>query len=165
MDRHFREPGAGASTTTREVTGLTNGVEYTFVVRAVAGSVEGLPARVTATPGNRAPANLEATIDNGTVALTWEAPTADVASVTGYHIHYSLSSDGVNVKRSGIIGTPTAETGWVDTNARERGYPYIAYKVLASRGGETSDWSNTVTIMFHDGPPPGNLRASAASDR
>ena len=88
------------------------------------------------------------------MVLTWEAPTADLASVTSYHFHYSLSSDGVNVMRHGIFGTPDVDTRTVDTIARERGYPYIAYKVLASRGEEFSDWSNTVTVMFHTGPPP-----------
>ena len=151
-----------AVTTTRTVPGLTNGIEYTFEVRAVAGAYPGAPASVTAMPGNRAPVNLDATIDNGTVVLTWEAPTADVASVTSYHFHYSLSSDGVNVMRHGIFGTPDADTRTVDTIARERGYPYIAYKVLASRGEEFSDWSNTVTVMFHDGPaPPEGLNAAA----
>ncbi len=147
-------PVSDASTTTREVPGLTNGIEYTIEVRAVAGAYPGAPASVTAMPGNRAPVNLDATIDNGTVVLTWEAPTADVESVTSYHFHYSLSSDGVNVMRHGIFGTPDVDTRTVDTIARERGYPYIAYKVLASRGEEFSDWSNTVTVMFHDGPPP-----------
>ena len=150
-----------AVTTTHPVPGLTNGIEYTFEVRAVAGAYPGAPASVTAMPGNRAPVNLEATIDNGTVVLTWEAPTADVASVTSYHFHYSLSSDGVNVMRHGIFGTPDVDTRTVDTIARERGYPYIAYKVLASRGEEFSDWSNTVTVMFDAGPPPEGLNAAA----
>ena len=151
-----------AVTTTHEVPGLTNGIEYTFEVRAMRGSVQGLPASVRATPGNRAPANLEAAVDNGAVALTWEAPTADVASVTSYHFHYSLSSDGVNVMRHGTFGTPDADTRTVDTIARERGYPYIAYKVRAKRGEEFSDWSNTVTVMFHDGPPPPEGLTAAA---
>ena len=159
---HDHDIDSDANTTTHPVTGLTNGIEYTFEVRAMRGSVQGLPASVRATPGNRAPANLEAAVDNGAVALTWEAPTADVASVSSYHFHYSLSSDGVNVMRHGTFGTPDADTRTVDTIARERGYPYIAYKVRAKRGEEFSDWSNTVTVMFHDGPPPPEgLTASA----
>ena len=44
---------------------------------------------------------------------------------------------------------PDVDTRTV-TPLPERGYPYIAYKVLR-RGEEFSDWSNTVTVMFHAG--------------
>ena len=76
-------PVSDASTTTREVPGLTNGIEYTFEVRAIRGSVPGMPARVTATPDLPPPRRLRATRFCGggrtltrQVSLTRSAPRA-----------------------------------------------------------------------------------------
>ena len=58
-------PGSGATTATHTVTGLTNGTEYTFQIRAVAGSLPGDASdAVKATPQVAvpdAPDNLTAT--------------------------------------------------------------------------------------------------------
>ena len=48
-------PVSDASTTTHPVPGLTNGIVYTFEVRAIRGSVEGMPARVREVPVPGAP--------------------------------------------------------------------------------------------------------------
>ena len=53
------------------VPGLTNGIEYTFEVRAKAGDDEGASARVTATPVPAKPANFRAASGNRKVTLTW----------------------------------------------------------------------------------------------
>jgi hypothetical protein len=73
------------------VTGLTNGVSYTFTVSAVnalgtgAASGPASPATPTGPPG--APLNLVATAFNQAVALTWDAPPSDGGlAITQYTI-------------------------------------------------------------------------------
>ena len=72
-------PGSGADTVTHTVTGLTNGTEYTFQIRAVAGSLLGDASdAVKATPQVAvpdAPDNLTATAGDRSVSLTWDLPT------------------------------------------------------------------------------------------
>ena len=81
----------GSATTSANVTGLTNGTDYTFRVSAInsagAGPASQASAPVTprTTPG--APTGLNGTPGNTHVTLTWTAP-ADTggASITGYRI-------------------------------------------------------------------------------
>ena len=68
---------SSATTTEYTVPNLTNRTRYTFRVRAVAGSVKGVPSIGRgATPGGYATAaNLQAQSDAGAVLLTWDAST------------------------------------------------------------------------------------------
>ena len=78
------------------VTGLDNGVEHTFQVRAVSVDGEGAPASATSTPMTvpGAPASLNATPGDTQVSLTWTAPTSDGGSaVTGYQYRYKTSGE------------------------------------------------------------------------
>ena len=88
-------PSSGASTTSYTVTGLSNGTEYTFEVRAVESSEPGPESSVTATPGKlpAAPANLRGTSGPGffQVTLRWNNPGD--SSITKYQIRIS-SNDG-----------------------------------------------------------------------
>ena len=72
------------------VTGLTNGTRYTFAVRAVNGTGNGLVATVNARPiaVPAAPTALSATAGATEVALTWDDPDDD--TITGYQV----STDG-----------------------------------------------------------------------
>ena len=88
-------PSSDATTTTFTVTsGLSNGTEYTFEVRAVESSEPGPESSVTATPGKlpAAPANLRGTSgpDFFEVTLTWNNPGD--SSITKYQ--FRISSDG-----------------------------------------------------------------------
>ena len=77
------------------MTGLDNGVEHTFQLRAVSVVGEGAPASDTSTPVTvpGAPASLDATAGDTQVTLDWTAPTSDGGSaVTGYQ--YRMSADG-----------------------------------------------------------------------
>ena len=66
--------GSGATTTTYTVTGLTNGTQYTFAVRAVNDGGDGAASTVDVLMVPAAPANLMATPDDGQVVLSWDDP-------------------------------------------------------------------------------------------
>ena len=69
--------GSGATTTGHTVTGLANGTEYTFEVRAVNGDGGGAAASVAATPEGipAAPIDLKAAAGDTQVTLNWKLPT------------------------------------------------------------------------------------------
>ncbi len=79
----------GASATTHKVTGLTNGAEYAFEVRAANSAGDGATARATAIPDVKpeAPTNLKSGVGDKVVRLTWTAPPG---RITGYEIRYVL---------------------------------------------------------------------------
>ena len=68
------------------VTGLVNGAEYVFHVRAVNSVGNGVPASVTAIPAAvpDAPSNLTATADDGAIALTWTAAEDNGSPIIKY---------------------------------------------------------------------------------
>ena len=74
------------------VTGLTNGQQYAFEVRAVNSAGPGAPARTAATPLGMpsVPESLTATGGDEEVVLEWSAPADDGGSpVTGYGYRYA----------------------------------------------------------------------------
>ncbi len=76
--------GSGKDTITYTVPGLTNGVEYSFRIRAMAGRVPGMESDVaSATPVADKPI-VTATPGNALVTLSWSNPND--ASITGYQI-------------------------------------------------------------------------------
>ena len=79
------------------VTGLTNGQQYAFEVRALNGAGPGAAATTVATPLGMpsVPESLTATPGDGEVFLEWTAPADDGGSpVTGYEYRYA-AGDGV----------------------------------------------------------------------
>ena len=145
-------PVSDASTTTREVPGLTNGIEYTFEVRATRGSVEGMPARVTATPDLPPPRNLNASLVTGAVTLTWEAPATAAAPITGYRVlRRRPDVDAAGVSHP-IGATGATETTYVDAGA-EAGHSYV-YRVKTQRDIYLSGSSNAARIDVPAPPPP-----------
>ena len=75
-----------APPTTYTVTGLTNGTEYTFAVRAVNASGDGDASSVSATPiaVPNAPKNLMATPGDRRAALEWDTPSNGIIPITKY---------------------------------------------------------------------------------
>ena len=139
--------GSTRVTTSFDKTGLTNGTEYRFKLRAVNGHGASLPAPrywpwyVAATPNNEAnipkppgtqppaiPASVTATLDNDTLQAGWPADELAIS----YHVTYS--SDGgaswslaaLNHPSNAITITPVASNG-----------TYI----VAVRAGNDSGWS------------------------
>ena len=87
--------GAGASTTSHTVTGLTNGTEYRFELRAVNATGDGTASdAVTATPQAfpPAPTGLTATGGNRSVTLAWTSGGG--AGITGWRFRMRAGSHG-----------------------------------------------------------------------
>ena len=93
--------GSGSDTTNYTVTGLTNGDEYTFQIRALNEQRGAGPASdgASATPLGKpaAPTDLLATVGDGQVELTWATPTPDandpIAAITVYQYHQKEEED------------------------------------------------------------------------
>ncbi|MCY4616120.1 MAG: fibronectin type III domain-containing protein, partial [Chloroflexi bacterium] len=90
-------PEAGMATMSATVANLTNGMEYTFYVRAgndagygeEAGMATATPMAAVEVPG--VPTNLTATAGDGQVMLSWNAPTGG-GQPTGYQYQYGAGN-------------------------------------------------------------------------
>ena len=96
--RTLGEPGSAGSLNRRqEVSGLTNGVAYTFEVRAVNEADAGPPAVATVTvpvpEPPSAPRNLQATAGDSSVVLRWERSESEgSAGIERYEYRYAIGS-------------------------------------------------------------------------
>ena len=104
--------GSGPGTTSHTVTGLTNGVEYTFVIRPVVGSGYG-PAseseQATPMPSPAAPTNLAAAPGDGEAVLTWANPTD--SAITKYQYSTNGGTSFTDIGGSGAATTAYVVTG------------------------------------------------------
>ena len=96
--------GSGATTTEYTVTGLDNGDEYTFAVRAVNDSVNGQAATVTTTPLLPAPTNLVATPYSQRVVLEW-----DTGGVGYEQYQITIETSGTGVVPAPYIVSASSE--------------------------------------------------------
>ena len=114
------------------ISGLTNGQEYAFGVRAMNSAGPGAAARAAATPLGvpTTPESLTATAGDGEVVLEWAAPADDGGSpVTGYEYRYAAGEavpGDVGWRDAGTELTATVsglenETGYaLEVRARNR---------------------------------------------
>ena len=106
------------------------------------------------------PTNLSATLVDGTVALRWDAPAADAASITGYQILRRRPGYDAAGEFHAVATTAATPTTYIDGSV-EVGMSYT-YRVKAWRGAVLSGWSNYVRIDVVSLPaPPNNLAATA----
>ena len=106
-------------------------------------------ADIPADPEDLAPSGLSAKAvfdggDSAGVALSWDAPAADAASVTGYEI---LRAVGDGDLATLVADTGSADTTYADGTATEAGERY-AYRVKALRGEETSQPSDQAVVSI-----------------
>ena len=139
--------GSGAATTSHTFTGLTNGKEYRYHLRAVNGGGHGAAApnaapwyvvAVPAVPLPAAPANLSVTPGDGYLDITWDA----VSGATGYDVRAKTadSSDWHDVA-SNITTTSHRYT----TDAT---IDYVAVRARNANG--PGNWTELSRLPAHD---------------
>ena len=137
--------GSTGSTASYQVTGLNNGIEYTFTIKAVNPMGVGDPSNsMTAIPDTTpgAPQNLTATPGNNQVSLTWAVPVTDGgAAITGYVVQRSAATD-FSTDITNVATTTNTVLTCTDTNV-SNGTTYY-YRVYAVNVDVASDGSNAV---------------------
>ena len=136
--------GSGASTDSYTVTGLTNGTEYTFGVRAKNVGGNGAAAAVTATTLPAAPTNLLPVPGDSAVTLSWTDPGSD--KITKYQYRQKIVT--------GTYGswTDIPNSGHGQTNATE-------YTVTGLTNGTRYSFGVRAVVNVSD-PGPASTVAS-----
>jgi len=138
-----------ASLTSFDVTGLAIGEEYTFQVRARAGSGHGASNTATARAGN-ALADLAAAPGNGEVILSWASPGDP--SITGYEYRHRPTSGPTPAARWGewtpMAGSSWRTVSWKISTGLANGvdYTFQIRALLATAQGRESQVTVTVGI-------------------
>ena len=109
-------------------------------------------------PAELAPSNLAVHVAADGAALSWDAPAAGAATVTGYRVLRSVGESAMIILAE---DTGSDDTTHIDASATTPGETY-AYMVQALRGAEASQGSNTVSVSAPQVP---NVLRSAASTR
>ena len=148
--------GSGADTTEHTVTGLTNGIEYTFELRARNISGPGRASTATATPRAppAAPTGLSATAGDGQVTLSWINPGDN--TIRKYQV--SIDGGGNFTDISGSSRTTTTYTVTGLTNGTQ--YTLWVRAVNASGNGNPAD-ADAIPLW----PAPANLSVTQGEDR
>ena len=156
--------GSGASTTNHTVTGLTNGTQYTFQIRAVNNRGNSAPATVTVTPKVNNPPTVANTIAAQTVAadatVTVELETASSEVFTdpdGDPLSYTASSSDTTKATVAVAGSVVTVAGAAAGD--------VTITVTASDGkGGTQDAMFNVTVTAFTKPtvenPIADLKAA-----
>jgi predicted RNA-binding protein with TRAM domain/tRNA G37 N-methylase TrmD len=150
-----------------DVLGLTNGTSYTFTVSATNSVGEGNPSSASqavvpaAVPGM--PTSLSGSSGNGSVSLTWSAPSSVGGSgILDYVVEYSSNSGATWATFADGTSTSTSATVTGLTN----GTSYV-FRVTASNtvgSGQHSTASSAVVPATTPGAPTiGSITASNAS--
>ena len=146
-------PGRDAGTDlTETITGLTNGTQYTFEVRAMSSTGEGPAASVMATPAAVPDAPvLTATEGYRLVMLSWDAPANNGAAITAYHVEI-LNNQNNWVAETSVPGTSTSYT---DSGLNDS--TVYTYRVIAENAAGRSSASNSddATTLAQPAQVPG----------
>ena len=140
--------GAG-SARSETVTGLTNGTEHTFQVRARNRAGAGAASVATATPTGTAtepgaPRNLNASAGDGQVTLSWTAPSSDGgAGISSYQVRYK--TDAAYGGWTTVTGGGSARSVTVPGLANGTEHTFQLRAVNSVGGGEAAEVSATPT--------------------
>ncbi len=154
------------TTISREIPGLTSGTEYSFQIRAVAGTVEGAASdTVSATPLAQAaapakPTGLAATAGSGQVTLDWTNPNN--AAITGWQFRQRTPPDTGSWGSWMPITSSTAATTTHTVTGLTNGTDY-EYQIRAVAGVRPGPASDAVSATPEAPPPakPTGLTATA----
>ena len=132
---------------------VRRGVLVGAAVALAAMAIVASPAHAQHASDPTAPFDLTAEIVTGGIALSWDAPTQDAGSVTGYEIlRRRPGIDAVGSFHSIESNTGSSSTTYTDTTT-EAGNSYT-YRVKALRGTAKSASSNYVRVDLPEPPPP-----------
>ena len=148
---------ADTSSTTISYTDTTateKGTTYAYTVKALRDGEQSQASnragvQVPHDPADLAPTNLTARWVDGGVSLTWDAPAADAASVTGYRVLRGTTADDL----AALADTGNADTSYTDATG-EPGTTYF-YAVAALRDGEQSQASDPAGFYVPTAQPVG----------
>ncbi|GHU64862.1 hypothetical protein AGMMS49983_11510 [Clostridia bacterium] len=137
------------------VTGLTNGVDYTFTVTAKnaagSGTASAPSASVTPSTVPGAPTGVNAVAGNGTVALSWSSPADNGGSAI---TEYEVSTDGGGSWTSVGTAASYAATGLTNGNSYQ-------FKVRAKNANGESEAVASAAVTPYTVPgKPQNLTAA-----
>ena len=130
-----------ATATTAVVSGLANDTAYVFHVRAKNAigdgnwSLQSAPVTPQALPP-AAPTGLTGVLGNGSVSLSWVAPSPGTSPITDYEVEYS--SDGGSTWTSFSDGVSTGTTATV--SPLSNGTAYVFHVRAVNKNGP-SEWS------------------------
>jgi len=153
---------ANGSTTTATVTGLTNGIAYTFTVVAT-NDIGDSPSSGSSTPvtpvtpytAPSVPRNIGATVSNRTVNLRWDAPSSDGGiAITGYNV----TSTG------GTVGAVDSGTRTVTITNLTNGNSYT-FTVTAINGANFTSSDSVTETPFTNPSAPTGVSASAGNNQ
>lgn len=152
--------------TSCEITGLTNGSEYTFTATATngAGTSAASAQSATVTPAGvpSAPTGVTATSGTGKVTVEWTAPAANGAAITSYTAQ-AYGPDGNAV--SGAICTISAPSTSCDVSTNLAAGTAYTFKVTATNAAGTGSASTASSSAAINAAPsaPRNVTATASN--
>ena len=154
-----------STSTSRTITGLTNGATYAFTVAAI--NVLGIganavPAISTPAGAPATPTNLSVAAGNGNVTLSWTAPANNGSAITDYSIQYSSNSGATWTNWAHTASNATYQI----VNGLSNGTPYLL-RVAAVNGVTTGAYvtSSVVTPLAAVPSQPTNLVATPANNQ
>ena len=158
-------PG-GDNATSYVVTGLVNGTEYVFRIRAISeagtsSDSDAVTVTPAAAPAPAAPANLNATVGDGQVTLSWDDPNDD--SITGYEYRVKgeivklLASDGAEDDEFGYSIDVVGDTLVIGSHGDDddQGSAYVFARAFGT-------WTQIAKLTASDGDDADHFGLSVA---
>ena len=149
---------SSTATSYTDATATEKGSTYAYTVKALRNGEESqasnrAQAQIPHDPADLAPSGLTAALVDGGVSLSWEPPAEETASVSGYRVYRDWAQageGGITHLHSALLDTGSTTTSYTDTTPTKAGVTY-SYRVMALRGEEQSQASNTAVVQVpHD---------------